>query len=188
MEKTKASSKRGCNIVRERCLQFIEALREQGFTNEVPLETAKQLFQITMGIMDRASLKAYFGSQLGKSVRKIQRVARYSSGTISQKTIELTQVTPQKRGYLELLGLATFELRGKVWFMILKGEPLVPQLFPQHYEGHECSIENLSLSPIQGKECEKTVLEVVSPNNVETKENKQTTTYRVRERNLCEVC
>jgi len=177
--------KRGCNTVRTRCLQFIEVLKQNGYANEIPLETAKELFMKTMRIMDRTSLKAYFGSQAHRSIRKIQKIARYGTGTMSYKTIELAQEVPQKRGYFELLGLAKFEPRGSVWLMILTNEPLVPELFSQHYESSECSIENLSLSPIlQGKECEKTVLEVVSPNSLEAKENnKQTTTYRMRERN-----
>ncbi len=190
------AKKRGCNIIRNRCLQFIAVLKQNGYANEIPLETAKELFITTMGIMDRASLKAYFGSQAGRTIRKIQKVTRYSTGTMSYKTIELAQQIPQKRGYFELLGLAKLELRGSIWFMVLLNEPLVPELFPQHYERNKCSkevlshhnegeklpIENFSLSPIlQGKECEKTVLKVASP-NIE-QENKQTTTYRMRERN-----
>ena len=147
--------KRGCNTVRTRCLQFIEVLKQSGYANEIPLENAKELFMKTMGIMDRTSIKSYFGSQAHRTIRKIQKIARYGTGTTSYKMIELAQEVPQKRGYFELLGLAKFELRGSVWFMILTNETLVPELFPQHYESSECSIENLSLSPISHSPIEK---------------------------------
>jgi hypothetical protein len=186
--------KRGCNTVRTRCLQFIEVLKQNGYANEIPLETAKELFMKTMGIMDRTSLKAYFGSQAHRTIRKIQKIARYGTGTTSYKMIELAQEVPQKRGYFELLGLAKFELRGSVWFMILTNETLVPELFPQHYESSECSIENLSLSPIPHSPIEKPKAEAleeevsvgetsVSPRTERlTENNKQTTTYRMREK------
>jgi hypothetical protein len=32
-------------IDRERCLRFREVLRENGYTNQIPLEEAKRLFQ-----------------------------------------------------------------------------------------------------------------------------------------------
>jgi len=187
--------KRGSNTIRNRCLQFINVLKQNGYANEIPLETAKELFMKSMGIMDRISMKSYFGSQAHRSIRKIQKIAHYSTGTMSYKTIELAQEVPQKRGYFELLGLAKIELRGSVHFMILTNEPLVPELFPQHYESSECSIENLSLSPIPHSPIEKPKAEAleeevsvgetsVSPRTERlTENNKQTTTYRMREIN-----
>jgi len=163
----------------------MKVLEQNGYTFQIPLGEAKELFQKTMNIMDRISLKAYFGTQRSRSLRKIEQRSTYASGTISFKHIELAQNITQRKGYFEILGLATFERKGQTWFMILTNELLVPELSSQHEESFESSIENLSLSPIlQGKECEKTVLEVVSPNNMETKENKQTTTYRVRDINM----
>lgn len=174
-------------IVRRRCMHFISILKDYGYDFEVPLKDARELFQMTLNIMDRTSLSAYFGTQATRSIRKMQRIARYATGTTSFKGIEISQDIPSKKGYFEILGMATFELRGKTWFMILNREPLVPEIVSQHKEDHACeeSIKDFSLSPfLQGKECEKTDLEVVSLNDKETMENKQTTTYRSRERKL----
>jgi hypothetical protein len=171
--------RRGNSPVRNRCIEFIEILKELGYTNTIPLEHAKELFQAQMGIMDRTSLKAYFGSQASRNIRKIQRTARYATGTMSFRTIELAQDVPHRTGYFEILRLATFEKKGKTWFMNLANEPLIAELGFHTYEGSEQSNADFSLPPLlQGKEREKTVLEVVSPNDVETTERTQTHTLQ----------
>jgi len=118
--------KRGCNTVRSRCTFYVDQLRVLNYTLELPLEKAKDLFSEILGIYDRISLKRYFGTLPGKSTRKIRRWARYQSGTQSVKDIELTQDTQKTKGYLEKLGLVTYECHGKVWFMVLENWVIVP--------------------------------------------------------------
>lgn len=169
--------RRGCHTVRNRCREFIEILRRSNI-KELPLETAKTLFMNTMDIWDRTSIKAYFGSQAHISTKKMQRIARYPSGTVSFKAIELSQQIPQRKGYLELLGLATFELRGKTWFTIVQHESLVPEMGPQHCERNSgLPIANFSLSSISPNKDQVAVAKGVAETH------KQTTTHRMRERN-----
>jgi hypothetical protein len=162
-------------------------LREYGYQREIPLENAKRLFFEIVGAGDRATIKAYFGSQAGKSIKRIQKIARYSTGTMSFKNIELAQEVPERKGYFEVLGLAKFERKPNgVWFMVLTEPSLVPELVLQHYEGSEklpnrelSSMEDFSLSLIAQRESE------ALGNDCSSKEsNKQTTTYSGRERNL----
>jgi len=124
----KNHTRRGRSPVRDRCLEYVSILKELGYTNQIPLDHAKELFQTHLGIMDRTSLKGYFGTQNRRSVRKIQKIARYATGTMSFKTIELSQDVQALKGYLELLGLASIEKRGSTWFLILKEASVVPQL------------------------------------------------------------
>ena len=180
--------KRGCHTIRERSQKYIRILKDKfNIDLQIPLERAKQIFQDEMDIWDRASLRAYFGTQPSISRRFIRRIATYATGTVSSKTIELTQQIPERKGYLESLGLVKFEKRSNTWFMILTNEALVPKVWRnsvQQYEGRKSrvSIDNFSLTPIvQGKERE-TVLDAVST-NVETVKNKQTTTLVGCERN-----
>lgn len=130
--KPKALIKRGCNTVRERCLNFIRILREEySCTHEIPLEEAKRLFKKQIGFpCDRTSIKAYFGTQPGKVRKLIHRRAVYlNTGTVGIKDIELSQDISQKEGYLELFGLISYEKRGDVWFMVLNNEAsLVPEI------------------------------------------------------------
>jgi hypothetical protein len=183
--------KRGCHIVRDRCIEFREILRKNG-VKEIPLQAAKILFMNSMGICDRTSLQAYFGSQAHRSTRKLERMARYSSGIVSLKTIELSQQVPTRKGYLELLGIVASELRGKTWFLVIQHEPLVPEMSTQHCERHDVglseSIANFSLSPLEPfSQGERGMGETDlrrCPPEVDGIENTQTTTtYRVRERN-----
>lgn len=138
---------RSVSIIRDRCLNFMKILKENGYTHSIPLEDAKHLFFLTIGLGDRKSQSAYFGTQASRSLRRIRKIARYSTGTVSFKDIELAQEISGRPGYFELLRLATFELRGKTWFMILSDEALVPELGPQHYEGSRGSNVNFSLPP-----------------------------------------
>lgn len=176
-------------------MQFIEHLHKAGYASEIPLDSAKTLFQLKMGICDRMSLKAYFGTQPGRSIRKMQRRSQYASGTVSFRTLELAQDIPLRRGYFELLELAHYEKRGRTTFMIIeKASSVLPQLFPQHNEGCCESISNLSLSSLAGK-----VVEGWEGNPSERKAfghsegvpdgipilpKQTTTTHRVREINL----
>ena len=140
--------KRGCNTVRTRSIQFLDQLRALAYSLEIPLDQAKQLFSEIIGAYDRTTLKAYFGTLPGKSTRLIRRTARYQTGTFSFKNIELTQDIPKTKGYLELLGLVSYEKRGKTWFMVVENRVLVPQLV----KGSEGSIDKISLTPIHDAE------------------------------------
>jgi hypothetical protein len=103
----------------------------------------------------------------------MQRISRYASGTVSFKSIELAQEIQHKKGYLELLGLATIQKKGSVWFLILKHEPLIPEISSNNHESSE-SIEEISLSSnsqfSQGEGSEGNRFEKV-PLNDETEEN-----------------
>lgn len=135
-----ASAFRKCSTVRRRAANFIRSLN----VKELPLELARDLFSELTGLYDRSTLRAYFGTKAHKSVRKIRRTSRYATGTYSFKTIELSQQVRTTKGYLEKMGLATFELRGKTWFMIVHRDAV---LVPQLYERKQVSMENFSLSP-----------------------------------------
>ena len=125
----KSGRRKGHSPIRDRCLEFMQILKDQGYTNCIPLEHAKRIFQTEMGIFDQKSLKAYFGCQASKSTRIVRQRVTYATGTISVKNIELTQDIRAKKGYFETLGLVYFELRGNVFFMnVLEMPILVPTL------------------------------------------------------------
>lgn len=151
---TRRHIKRGCRIVRNRSIQFIKTLKEKyNCTQEIPLSQAKRVWQIQEGNpCDPASLKKYFGTQMDKVKKVIQRRATYQTGTVSNKTIELTENIPTRQGYFELFGLVTYEKRGKAWFLIMKnGEGIVPEIAKSSTAVDEAlckSIPNFSLSPI----------------------------------------
>lgn len=159
--------------VRRKCLAYRDEVRKAGYSNQIPLESGKILFSQKGFGFDRLTIRAYFGSQAGKSKRTIQRIARYATGTWSFKNIELAQDIPHKKGYLELLGLATFEKKGSVWFLIWTNEALIPEINSNNHESSE-SIEEISLSSnsqfSQGEGSEGNRFEKV-PLNDETEEN-----------------
>jgi hypothetical protein len=132
-----------------------------------------------MGIYDRLSVKAYFGVQETKSKRSIMRTATYArTGTISNKTITLSQNIKPKAGYLQQLGLVTYEKRGPTWFLLLEPTTITPEIShppanpPSESETYdalsdeglaEASIDKIYLTPnLQGEEHEKPDLEGVS--------------------------
>ena len=134
--------------VRRRCLEFIEALHDLGYTSMIPLEDAKDLFMATLGICDKASIRAYFGVIPHRSIQHIERIARYQSGVTSMKRIDLTQKIGYMAGYFELLRLATIQRKGLVWFMCLNEVGVVPQIVPESFM-NGCvgkSISKISLS------------------------------------------
>ncbi|KON33003.1 MAG: hypothetical protein AC479_05925 [miscellaneous Crenarchaeota group-6 archaeon AD8-1] len=144
----KRKKRRGNSPIRGRCIEFAHIMIKKGYTT-LPLKEAKALFQIEMGICDRTSLLAYFGRETKRSIRKIDRIARYSTGSLSFKSIELTQELPYKKGYFELLNIAHIEKRGKKSFFVLNQLSVVPQLSPQHKErtdNTKASKEKISLS------------------------------------------
>lgn len=141
--------RKGHSPIRERCIEYIKALRQHGYINEIPLEPAKEIFSQELGLFDRATIKAYFGCQPGRSIKKIQRLARYASGSMSFKSIELAQETQLKKGYLELLGLATIQKKGQKWFVKLNSEvSIIPETGSHTYENCDSGfvIEKISLS------------------------------------------
>jgi len=139
--------------IRRRCIETIDALHNLGYTKEIPLEDAIELFQATLGIMDRASVKAYFGVQPHKAVQRIERMARYQSGVMSLKTIELAHKVGYKAGYFELLRLATIQKKESAWFFVLNEVGVVPQIVPESLknDGVKSKLE-ISLSPIRVNE------------------------------------
>ena len=160
---------RKCGTVRNRASNFISVLG----VKEVPLKVAIEQFSEITGMYDRKTIKAYFGTKEHRSKRSMWRRAVYAgTGTTSNKLIELVQTVSTIQGYLEKLGLVTFELRGKTWFMVVNRDAV---LVPQLYESCHASKQNISLSPIRqkgiGKEHEKT--EVVSCNILENNNNLQ---------------
>ncbi|PIX31709.1 hypothetical protein COZ60_03070, partial [Candidatus Bathyarchaeota archaeon CG_4_8_14_3_um_filter_42_8] len=135
--------KRGCNTVRTRCIVFVDQLRAKGFEYELPLEKAKELFNEILGVYDRTTVKAYFGTLPGRWTRKFKRWAKYASGTQSSKDIELSQDVPKTKGYLEKLGLVSYERHGRVWFMVLENLQIVPIIMKAN-----SSKDKISLTPI----------------------------------------
>jgi hypothetical protein len=131
---------RKCGTVRHRAINYIRVLNAK----ELPLETAKDLFSEIIGLYDRTTLKAYFGTQRHRSTRKMQRIARYGTGTYSFKTIELSQEVSTTKGYLEKMGLVTIKRRGSTWFMVVNQKAV---LVPQLYERKQLPMKNISLSP-----------------------------------------
>ena len=138
---------RKCNTVRRRAIEFVTAID----VKELPLETARELFSEYIGLYDRTTLKAYFGTIKHTSKRKIFRRATYGgNNTVSNKFIELSQDIETTKGYLEKMGLVHYELRGKTWFMIVNRDAV---LVPQLYERKQLFMENISLSPNSQNEC-----------------------------------
>jgi hypothetical protein len=95
-------------------------------------------------MFDRYTIKAYFGTKKHISRKSIFRRAIYGgNGTVSNKTIDLSQDVPTTAGYLEKLGLVDFEKRGKTWFMVVNENAV---LIPQLYERKQLPMKNISLS------------------------------------------
>jgi hypothetical protein len=187
---SKTYIQREFGTVRNKCIGFIALLTKQGVTREIPLNEAIDLFQLHISnAMDRTTIKAYFGSMPGKAKKVIHREAQYASGTISNKTITLTEDIKKKEGYLEKLGLVHYEKRANTWFLVLNYEnPIVPEMgksATNTYESSSVSIDNFSLTlkhnPIsQGEEFEKPICEGVSTYRETDKKNNN---IIVRERN-----
>jgi hypothetical protein len=167
--------KRRFSIVRRRAINFLRTIDAK----ELPVKKAKDLFSQVTDLWDRATKKAYFGTQEHVSKRDMDRIARYGTGTFSFKHIELVQHVRNQRGYLEKLGLVHYELRGETWFMVIHQDAV---LVPQLYKRKQLSMKNISLSSngsnnrliIARKEHEKTSHGFVSFNNtLETNNNLQ---------------
>lgn len=181
--------KRGCHTVRNRSLNYIAILKQKhNVSYEIPLEKAKQIFQVELDIWDRTSLKAYFGTQPDVLTRVIQRRATYQTGTVSNKTIELRQKISKREGYLERLGLVNFEKRGNTWFMLLaNNETIVPEIRHSQTRVYKRvepqSIENFSLTPIL-EESEEARAEIKKREQREQREEREC--HRMREKSLSE--
>jgi hypothetical protein len=65
----------------------------------------------------------------------------FQSGTISFSTIELAHHVLMNLGYLERMGLVSYELKGNVWFLKIENAVLVPQFMKA-----DVSMRNFSLS------------------------------------------
>jgi hypothetical protein len=173
--------KQSSSPIRTRCIRFIEILRHCGYDRQIPLDKAKEIFQKSLGFFDRTTIKAYFGTQAHINKRIVNVRGRYSTGTITDKTLELTQVISQKKGYLEILELATIQKKGSTWFLILKNESLVPEMGSCTEESvsesnREISLSSNTLLP-QGEGSEGNRFEKVSL-DIETTERSQTHTLQ----------
>jgi hypothetical protein len=115
----------------------------------MPLDDAKELFIATLGICDRASLKAYFGTQPHRSIQNIHRMARYQSGCVSMKSIELMRKIEHVAGYFELLRIAIIERTGTAWFFTLNESGVVSEFENKSVKDDVVkSILKISLSPV----------------------------------------
>lgn len=149
---------RGNKIVRARSIEFVETLRIQQ-EERMPVEKAKEQFQLMMDVWDEKSLKGYFGTQEHRQEHVIHETKRYlTSGNISQRDIRLSQDIKTKKGYLEKLGLVHYEQRGKTWFMVLEKASIIPELMKSSSKSND----NFSL-PLIGKDnlSRKATMEVV---------------------------
>jgi len=113
------------SIVRNRCLRFIRLL-EQNEIRELPLDLAKALFMQNLGLLDDQTVIAYFGQQKVLQKTIVDKVHRYATGTNSFSKIEYSRALMVRRGYFEILGLATIEQRGsKLFFCVNQSRGLV---------------------------------------------------------------
>lgn len=188
----KHSHGRKCHAVRDRCLAFIEGLHNLGITHGLPLTQAKELFHKILDEWDEKTLKAYFGTREDKAKHLIRRTARYQSGTISVKNIELEVKIHEKAGYLEQLGLVDFEKNGPTWFLLLiPNESIVPEIAHSPTSVKEScnqSIANLSL-PLKhlGEQRENEPLgNLETRENIETRENEREC-YSGRDKSLWKI-
>lgn len=170
--------------VRRRCVEAIDAIRALGYTREIPLKDAKELFQATLGIMDRASLKAYFGTQPHRIVQSMERMARYASGAVSLKRIELSRKVGYTLGYFELLRLATIQKKGDAWFMVLNEVSIIPELGRESLMKDCVGKSNvaISLSPISINEQHEQGLTIPVNDSRETTEKRERV-FAEREKN-----
>mgnify|MGYP001568633090 FL=1 len=99
-------------------------MRSLGY-DSLPLDDAVRVWEGVHGPRDRLTLKAYFGTCPGTSTKVIDRFARYATGTVSQKKIVLREAIPKREGYLEKLGLVSFEKQSNVWFLLVNDDGLV---------------------------------------------------------------
>jgi hypothetical protein len=139
--------------VRERCLRFISILRKMGYDKSIPLDDAVEIFQSEIGIMDDKSKRAYFGTRAGKAERTIDEMKSYQNGERKFRSIQLSFKIAERRGYLEIFGLVEFEKIGKVWFLQIKSDSIVPLWNPQLSDDAgvgRVSNVNLSLSSNSG--------------------------------------
>jgi hypothetical protein len=186
-KKTIINISRKGSIIRERCNQLMEIAWNLGCQKEILSQDLVDLIKMYVG-GNRDTIRDYLGYP-GRVVH-----GRYGSHVIGI----------QREGYLQIFGYAKRGSRG-TW-------NLHHELVPLHYHYEEIlnpsksdketdtyeeleqkvNMEKISLSPIlQGKECEKTVLEVVSLENTQsiatlhTIENNNNNNTTARERNLC---
>jgi hypothetical protein len=175
----------GNSPVRRRCREFDDAMRALGYTC-LPIEEAIELFQATLGIMDRASLKAYFGTQPHRAKQCIERMARYASGAVSLKRIELSHKVGYTPGYFELLRLATIQKKGDAWFLVLNEVSIIPELGRESLMkdcANKSNVE-ISLSPISiNEQCKGPLTIRVNDSRETTEKREREREYRCRERN-----
>jgi hypothetical protein len=140
--------------VRKKSLLFVDTLKANGYEC-LPLEIAKDIFSDITGVYDQKSLKAYFGTKIGKSTRDMVKTARYSTGTTSFKAIRLTVNVPERKGYLEKLNLVAYEKRGSVWFLLINESSILPTLSLREFMKDSQVPSNNSLSPTYSHSFEK---------------------------------
>jgi len=139
---TSSKHRQGC--IRKTALNFIGFLRKQGY-QRITLNEAQELFSYVVDRWDQKTIKAYFGVREGFSEQVIERTARYATGTVSMKKILLKRQIKERSGYLQKLGLCSFQKVGKLdhstWFMVLNDVSLVPELVRMSIPTGEASLQ-----------------------------------------------
>jgi len=142
------------SIVKEKCRQLTEDALNLFPDRHIPDEDLTYLVQLECGA-DKETVRAYKG-YLG-TVKRTRSGEGYVSGQ-------------SRKGYLELFGYM-HRISRVEWVIHAQMRLENADSGNQCNERLEVSKEEISISPIlQGKECEKTVLEVVSPTSREAEE------------------
>lgn len=156
---TTSRGKHRQSSVRRSCLKFVDFLRKQGY-ERIPLAQAQDLFSHYLDKWDRMTISSYFGARPGRSTKVIDCTTHYATGTVSQKIIRVRQRVVEKTGYLQKLGLVSFEKVGPEfepkWFMVINDEAVVcPEIarmsVPTSEQQAQSPCLNLSLSLFQSR-------------------------------------
>jgi len=160
------------SVVMERCRQLADMALELFPNRRISNEDLEYFIMRYVGA-DKETLRAYMGYR-GRVARSKRSGEGYIIGT-------------PRKGYLETFG---FMHRNNHFTWLIHAQVKLPTadsgLLTNEGLG---SKEEISLSPIlQGKECEKTVLEVVSPTNKDTIEsNNNNNNYRERDKSAPKI-
>ena len=160
------------------------ALQESFYpTKDVSYNAVKIRMATLLGIVDRTSILAYLGRPAHRTKQIMDQTVKYPQATV-QKTHRFYRKLSAKKGYIEIFGLGYVYLLNDEWRVHWnhteqltlcthgyndENPPTPPTEIDERVEVFNAvkksSKEDFSLSYniLQGKECEKTVLEVVSP-------------------------
>lgn len=157
--------KRGCKAIRSRSMKYYHYWITHQI-KEMLLDDSKELFSQLIGVWDRTTIRAYFGSQEPKSY-EIESIKKDDeSGKVYRRNITLTRKSKRTKGYLEKLNLFAIEKRGQNYFITINELVVIPEIAKRVHnnERHslEQSIDNLSLIPFsQGERARENRFEKV---------------------------